>query len=82
MQWNDNDKFQQKRKDKSKSEQSEIKKGSDIVTYSVILQESEKVVIMLKSGDVLKIVRDKDGNIHPEQFRELINKGILKEKVV
>ena len=44
-----------------------------------------------KSGSIDKIkmaqemlysYRDKDGNIHPEQFRELINKGILKEKVV
>ena len=82
MQWNDSNKFQQKKKDKPKIEQFESKKYSDVKTYTVVLQEDEKVVIVLQKGDVIKIVQDKEGNIYPEQFRELINKGILKEKVV
>lgn len=80
MEWNDNAKFQQKKKDRSKQDPSEIKSVLSIENYHVNIHENETIVIVLRDNDVVRIVQDTEGNIYPEQFRELVNKGILNKK--
>lgn len=76
MEWKDDVKFQQKKK--QKNDRSDYEKGFVVKTYQVDVAEKEKVIIVLQQ-DIVRIVQDRDGNVYPEQFQELINKGILKE---